>query len=569
MTRRLKSRATLAPETVASSRSRSRGRINLRAQVCTLTDAELAVQAVMQMGASARTSIADFYKLVIKHEITKAPLDPAAHQLLMFSFIEWHERCVFRQPIGTAKTFGMAAATLWLLGNDVTQRGAVLSKTQAQAGKVLGMVSDYITEPALNKALHLVFPHLIKSTRPNDPWTQNKIVVDRPPGIRDPSLLAVGLDGAVGGARWSWLVADDTVDIDNSLTPDAREKARMNLEGRVLSRLDPTGSRAVFTNTPWDREDLTYHLEKNAGWPTIQMDIYGNITITNADAAWLALAERDFIRPSAIRRDTYRLKAHDPDPDEQTPLWPARMSLAQIEAERRRTIPHQFARLYLCEPFDADSQRCQRDWVEKCKKLGLGSTMVHSYIGPNPTFTGLDLGIGASSQHDLTVFFTFELLPDGQRRILNIESGRWSGPTIVEMIGDMHKRYGAVVVVESNAAQDYIRQFALKTHKDLIIKAHTTTRANKQSQDFGVESIFTELQNGAWIIPCDLNGVCASEVQKWIDDMLYYQPTKHTGDHLMSSWIARERARRHNHNDPVPEVGESSRWSQASAGGGY
>ncbi len=548
---------------------RRTGTLKLRQQVCTATDAELAIQGLIRRGAEARASITDFYRLVIKHEITKASLEPAAHQKVMFSFIEHHPRTVHRIPIGCGKTFGMAAVTLWLTGNDVTQRGAVLSKTQAQAAKPVSMVADYITEPTLNKPLIIAFPWLRKSPRASDPWTTNKLTVERPPGIRDPTLVAVGLEGAIGGARLSWIVADDTIDIDNSATPEVREKARQNLEGRILSRLDPKGSRAVFTNTPWDPKDLTFHLQKNLGWPTLQMDIYGNIRIWNADAAWLHMAEREFLRPSAHDPEVYRLREHGADPGEVIPLWPDRMTATDIEVIRRGTMPHEFARLYLCEPFDADAARCHREWVEKCKKPGLGTSLVHNYQGPNPVFTGLDLGIGTGGKHDLTVFFTFELLPDGLRRILNIESGRFSGPRIVEMIADMHKRYGAVIIVENNAAQDYIRQFALAKHKDIIIKAHTTTRQNKMHEDFGVESIFTELSQGAWIIPCDMSGNVEKEVQTWIDDMLMYMPHKHTGDHLMACWIARERARRYSHNDPKATVGRKSRWAQASAGGGF
>ena len=559
------------PRHLKKSRAAPRrtGTVELRQQVCTASDAELAIQGLMRRGAEARASIEDFYRLVIKHELTKAPLEPAAHQKVMFSFIEHHPKTVHRIPIGCGKTFGMAAVTLWLTGNDVTQRGAVLSKTQAQAAKPVSMVADYITEPTLNAPLIIAFPWLRKSPRAGDPWTTNKLTVERPPGIRDPTLVAVGLEGAIGGARLSWIVADDTIDIDNSSTPEAREKARQNLEGRILSRLDPKGSRAVFTNTPWDRHDLTFHLQERGGGPTLQMDIYGNIRIWNADASWLHMAEQKYLRPSAHDPEVYRLREHGADPDELIPLWPDRMSVENIAQERREKMPHEFARLYLCEPFDAESARCQRDWVEKCKKLGIGTSMVHSYQGPNPVFTGLDLGIGTNGKHDLTVFFTFELLPDKSRRILNIESGRFLGPRIVEMIGDMHKRYGAVIVVENNAAQDYIRQFAQAKHKDLIIKAHTTTRQNKMHEDFGVESIFTELSNGAWIIPCDLRGNVDKEIQIWIDDMLMYMPHKHTGDHLMASWIARERARRYGHNDPPLTLNKKSGWAQASAGGGF
>ncbi len=542
------------------------GEIDLSPQAPGPTDAQLAIQAILRRGEAARHSIAEFYELVIKHEKTKRPLKPAPHQKVQFSFIEHHRKSVHRIPIGMGKTFGAAAITLWLIGRDPTTRGAILSKIQLQAQKPISMVSDYITEPSLNPPLIVAFPNLRRSPRPQDPWTVNRLTVERPPGIRDPTLVAVGLDGAIGGTRLDWLVADDTVDLDNSSTPEVRDKARSNLESRALSRLENRTGRAVFTNTPWDPKDLTYYLEKESGWPTCHMDIYGYIKITNADASWLHMAEQEFLIPCS-RKGYYRLKEHGPDPDELIPLWPERMSVEEIAEERREKMPHEFARLFLCEPFDADSARCHRDWVEKCKKAGIGTSLVHRYDGKNPVFTGIDLAIGTKGKHDLTVFFTFELLPDGRRRILDIESGHLTGPAIIDKIGDLHNRYGSVIVVESNSAQDYIRQFAQKRFKDIVIKAHTTSKMNKTSEDFGVETIFTELRNEAWIIPCDLNGRCHPEVEKWIDDMLLYMPHAHTGDHLMASWIARERARRHGHNDSVPTPGKKSRWAQASAGG--
>ena len=524
------------------------------------TDAELAVRALLRRGEKARGSLEEFYRLVIKHEITKQPLEPAPHQCLMFSFLEAHNRCLFRQPIGTGKTFGMAAVTLWLMGGDVTQRGVIVSKTRGQASKVLAMVSDYITEPSLNRELALVYPWLVKTERPNEQWTQSALTIKRPPGIRDASLLSVGLVGAIGGARLSWIVGDDTVDLDNSATAEGRDKVRTGFEGRILARLDPVGSRAVVTNTPWDREDLTYYLEKEAGWPTLQMDIYGYIKVVNAKAAWLAMAMKKFLRPSS-RPGYYRLTAFGPDPDEEIPLWPERITAERIAEIRAETLPHEFARLYLCEPFDADAARCQLSWIETCKLKGLGMPMVHEYRGDNPTYTGLDIGIGVKKRHDLSVFFTFELMPDGTRNILDIVSGRWSGPEIVRRLIDIHNRYRSSVSVENNQAQDFIRQFAIEAKKDIIVKAHHTG-LNKINTDFGVESIFVELQQGAWVIPCDTDGRCMPEVQKWIDGMLQYQPPPaHTADHLMASWIARERARKAGRQDPIPQRRALSTWS--------
>lgn len=535
--------------------------VQVRQPEGTPTDAELAIRGLNAMAAKARTSLPDFYDFVMKNETTKDPLTAAPHQRLMFDFMEAHDRTVIRMPVGCGKTFSMAAYALFLLGQDVTQRGAALSKIQKQASKVVGMIADYIVEPSLSARLTMVFPHLQKSQRASDKWTANQISVDRPPGIRDASVVALGVLSSAAGARLSWIAADDTIDAENTNTEQARAEVNGRFDSKHISRLDPQGSRVAVMNTPWHRDDLTYHLE-GSGWPTLTMDIYGFIQITNANAGWLADAEKHHVYESANRPGWYRMRAHAPDPGEETPLWPERYSSADISRIRYGRngqggmLPHEFARTYLCQPFDESAARCQREWIEKCKKLGLGLSLVSSYSGPNPTFTGLDLGIGTSNKSDLSVLFTFELWPNGMRRILNVESGRWDGATVVDKLIHTHDAYNSTVAVENNQAQDFIRQWALKKRPDLQVHAHNTQMQNKRAIDFGVESLFNEFQNGAWIIPCDRDGRVHPELQKVIDASMFYQPPPaHTPDHLMAMWIARERARKGQHGDPKGNTG--------------
>lgn len=525
------------------------------------------------MGKRARKNLSEFYELVIREEFSKEPLKTMPHQQLMFSFVQVHRRCVFRQPIGTAKTYSMAAMAMHLMGQNVTSRNLIASATQDMAKKPLNMVSDYITHPELNVRLALVFPELRPSGRPNDPWTTDRITIARPGGIRDPSLSAVGLDTKFQGSRLSFVLADDVVNEDNARTKESREELKSRFMSRFVSRLDRhpgNTSLCVVTNTPWDREDLTYYLEKDAGWATVVMDIYGDIRFTNAKAEWMVQAQAEgIIRPHRFKPDVWRLAAHGNDPDEVIPLWPGRYPLSAIAEARREFPPHEFARMFLCEPFEPGAQRCQQDWVEKCKMHGLGLTLVDRYRGSNPTFMGVDLGIGQSGKNDMTVFFVFEVLPNGKRRILWIESGRWSGKAIVDKLIDIYDRYHVVAAVENVQAQEFLRQWAIDERADLKLRPHTTNRVNKNAVDFGVESIFTEIQQGAWIIPCDTNGVCEPEVQKWIDEMLFYQPTKHTGDRLMACWIGRELARRNGHDDPSFHSTTRSAWVAQSQRSGF
>jgi len=52
--------------------------------------------------------------------------------------------------------------------------------------------------------------------------------------IRDPSLVAVGADGALPGSRLAWIVVDDILDRENTSTPQAREKVHEFFDSTVF-----------------------------------------------------------------------------------------------------------------------------------------------------------------------------------------------------------------------------------------------------------------------------------------------------------------------------------------------
>lgn len=515
------------------------------------------------MAAEAREDDSKFFEFVIREETSKKHLVTAPHQELFFSFTNHHQRSVVRMPISTGKTYGIATKTLKHLGDDCTQRVAILSKTEGLAKKPIKMVSDYLTEPSLNASLVQVFPKLQRSLRSGDTWSTVKLTVDRPAGIRDASVTAAGIDSEYQSSRWSTIFCDDMISIENSRTPEMREYVKGIFDGNIMSRLDPHGGRVVVTNTPWNREDLTFYLE-SIGWPTLVMDIYGYIRVSNAEASWMSYALDHLLRPSETRGggryDWYRLRAHDPDPEEEIPLFPERFSAEQIAEIRRTRRPHEFARQFLCEPLSEEASRCQSDWIERCKQAGMGMTLTGRYTGPNATFTGVDIGIGKGRQHDKTAMITIERIPDdrypnGKKKLLDVESGRWTGPEILERVEKKHANYKSRIRVEGNQGQKFIADFAKNANINIPIEAATTTSANKHSIEFGVESIFREFQNGEYIIPCDANGRCHPEVQALLDEALYYDPSTHTGDRLMALWLAREAARKNNYDDPRPRAG--------------
>lgn len=496
----------------------------------------------------ARQNPSSFFEFVIKEETTRKPVKTAEHQKVVFDFVSNHDKSVIMMPVGHSKTYSVSSLSLFFLGQDPTLRGAIISETQGQAEKPLSMVRDYIES---SQELRLVFPALGKSERKADPWTQTAITVARPTGIRDPSLVAVGYHGAIAGARLNWIITDDILGPENTRTKQARDDVYDWFDAAVLSRLDPRNARIVVTNTAWHPDDLVHRLER-IGWPTLRMDITGGIQVSNTE--W----DSPLIRPSAPNSFDCRLSKYDNN----TPLFPERFSNQDIERLKRTHLPHRFNQLYMSQCRNNEDSRCKLEWIDRCKAKGRGISLTSFYDGPNLTVTGVDLAVSDSSTSNDTVFFTFEVLPSGERLILDIDIGKYDGPTILDKMFQKHQSYKSYTRVENNSSQDFVRQFALQRNMSLPLRPHRTGR-EKAHPEMGVEGLFIEIYNGAWIIPNSLQGVCHPNVQRFIDACLYYSPTKHTDDVLMACYFAREEAKRFG----IPTGSESNQLPEAGITG--
>lgn len=507
---------------------------------------------VMERAAAAREDIGAFCDFVMRDLRYNKPIRLTPHQRVGLEFMLDHDVSVNIWPIDHAKTFVTVALTLFLLGRDPTLRGGIVSATRDQAAKLLAIVRAYIeTSPELR----LVFPDLRRSSRQLDPWTQYAITVDRPPGIKDPSLSAYGMDSeTIIGSRLNWIVIDDLLNLQNTNTKQAREKTSEFIDISVRSRIDPDGDihKIVLTNTAFHPDDAAHRLAApqpiGAGWPMMRMDIYGDIFIKDGDeqVARGAFWDSPLLRPATNdpRDPACRLVAHDPDPNNEIPLWPERYTLDKIEEIRRGETPVTFNRIRRGITRDDATSFFQQDGFDACMALARAEgiySFVSRYDGPNLTFTGLDLAISLGEENDDCAFFTFEQRPDGTRVILDIDVGKWPGEMVIRKLFDKVDRYHSVVRVENNGGQDFLRQWALKENRSLPIKAHTTGR-QKAHPEHGVLGLSVEIANHAWRIPNSTRGELHPAARRFVDACLYYTPQRHTDDTLMACYFAREQA---------------------------
>jgi len=445
----------------------------------------------------ARDDVNVFCEYVGKDEKTAQPVLQAPIHYAMHKVCDDNDRAVIWGHVESGKTATLSILrTLWELGRDPSLRGVILGNTKGQARKIAAAIKGYIET---SSALKDVFPHL----EPGEPWGEYAFSVKRKTVAKDPSVQTSGVHGNVLGSRLDFAVLDDVLDWENTRTEDQRKQLIDWTVSTVFGRLTD-GARVRVVGNAYHPQDLMHYLARQ-GWFAVRYPVL--------------------------------------DPVTGEPRWPERWPLTRIDKVAKEMGPVEAARQLMCQTRDDSTARFKKEWIDVALRAGEGLGLASALtVVPQgyKTYTGVDLAVQQRDDADLTVLTTIAVDRYGVRTLLNVEAGRWSGPEILTRINSTHLRYQSIVIVENNAAQDFIIQFA-RAGSAVPIHAFTTGR-NKAHPEFGIESLAAELASGKWRIP-NRNGVMHPEVAALVDEMLFYSPAAHTGDRLMSMWFAREGVR--------------------------
>lgn len=464
--------------------------------------AKAAAQVKQQLALHARTNGAAFNAYVLKDEQTGQPVRMAPMHRLWHRQVERHSRLNIIAHVESAKSQNLSVGrVLYELGRNPNTRVVIVSNTIGQAQKLVKSISGYLERSTELKA---VFPDLKPAAA--GPWTNTQLTVERKGQPKDPSVQATGVHGSIVGARIDLLILDDVLDYENARTPGRRDDLWDWVHSTLFGRLT-ADARVISVGNAYHRDDLLHRLERNPLWHTVRFPVL----------------------------------------DEQGgSSWPERWPIERISQKREELGPLEFARQMLCQARDDAESRFKREWIDLALERGNGRALQHA-IATIPhgcaIYTGVDLAVQQHASADLTAFTTIMVHPNGDREIINVESGRLAGPQIVQRIQQLHHRYQGIFFVENNAAQEFILQF-IRATSAIPVRPFTTGK-NKVHPEFGVESLAAEMAGGKWIIPNN-SGRMHPEIDALVNEMLYYDPRAHTGDRLMSLWFAREAARQGN-----------------------
>lgn len=495
-------------------------------EIAGLSTAQLMDRLAAMREANIRAAVddsCDFVDYALPDEETGEPVESQWFHREWHEHIDDHRLSVILAPVEHAKSSSIAVGkVLHRIGKNPNLRCAIISNGEDSAQKPLRAIRAHIER---NARVREVFPHLVPSTHPEAPWGESAITVERSRIMRDPTLQALGVGGQIVGSRLDLIVLDDVLDFKNTLTAEQCAKTVHWFETTVLTRLTANG-RIIVIGTPWAASDLLAVLQTRVDWAA---KIY-----------------------SAVENP-------DDSAEKWRPIWPQRWPIPRLLERLRTTTTLTFWRKYMCRITSDATSRFAQEWIDTCRRLGIGRSFLRTQptLHPQGTklkcFTGVDLGMsprkrrlyaGIEHGEGLTVFFTIAIDPRARRVICEIDSGRWKAPAIIDKLASIHARFDSTIAVEDNGAQAFLVQWA-QTRMIPIVE-HTTTSLNKYDESYGVETIGVEMRNGLWVFPSGPKGdgfENDGEMRKLEAKLLQYTPDGHTADEIMAMWIAREAAR--------------------------
>lgn len=476
----------------------------------------------------ARSDFFAFQRAVMKTEDGEY-WEPGEHHV-RWDEASYRPRSVTFAPVEHGKTEQRTIArSLFDIGiSDGWTRQAIISESQDQSKKMLSAVKHYVEH---DEDYRRVFPDI----HPGKPWGETAIKVKGTERQKDYTVQALGVNGRFVGARLDRAILDDVLSFQNTLNAEQRVKVFNWIVSTLVGRI------------------VDFRIEKTrhgAEWARGRLEVVG--TAWHLEDAMHELAKLDAY--AVIRDAACALTIGDEGIDASDILWPAQWNPERLLARREEIGELEFSRQMLNIALSDALARFKQEWWDRA--FGVARELGHEFYSPTdkwsggvPVYAGLDLGVGKKKIHDRTVFTVHAAHRNGTKQLLQIRSGRWDMAEIVSEAKAVYKQFGCIILVESNAAQDYLRQ-ALVNETDVNVRRHVTTSKNKFDPEFGIESMAVELQNGKWSVPR------TKETEALAMQAVYYDPTAHTGDHLMSWWISRECSRR------FRSVGKKSRSAQ-------
>ena len=450
---------------------------------------------------------------------------------------------------------------LWEIARNHNLRILLVSSTSNVTQTFMTEIVGHIERNEIYKAwaqyidpLHKgVVPQFKGARKTNEKWAGNSIIIDRENlNLKDPTINAVGLFGAILSKRADIIIVDDLVNQVNSMTEEQRLKVIDWFYTTILPVLVP-GGRIVYLGNTWHQDDLVARLLKDPqfDYRKVRPAILHESNHPELWQEWcsILLDESLEIIIRKQKAEAYYQEHRDLMEDGVQVLWPERWSYKELYL-KRLSNSYAFERMYQCNPANRPNQRIKDEWIEaaleKGKNFRLGRVPSKEYT-IQISCSGLDLAISEEESSDDTALITIDKIQYGNEKlglktgdffIRNIERGKFSPNEVRLKLKDHLDSDGIMGCrVETVGYQDAIRRDMVDLgYAGKITGYHTG--GEKNDPDVGVNSLAILLELGKLIMPSDASDPNTAKLISQLANEMRSYPDGHTGDSLMSLWFA-------------------------------
>jgi phage terminase large subunit-like protein len=349
-------------------------------------------------------------------------------------------------------TVGTIAKAIHYLLKDRDCRILIATKTSQNAEDFLKEIKQHFES---NERLKEVFGEYVGEDR----WDTKAIqVAGRTRPMKEPSIMTVGVEGAVASKHYDVIIADDLVDEDNSRTQYQRTRMVDWYYKMLAPCLQPPNPKFPYRGD-FHHSGTRFHFN----------DLYGHLTAVQPDGSGGELGASTLVIPAL-------------DENGQSP-WPERHAPEWFEEKKRTYGLIRFNSQYQC---NTDAMKGQIFRYDDCIVI---DEKKEKFPEDAPTYMGIDLAIGEKEQHDA---FTIAILAKSEAGfwVKDYFEGRLRFKEQTEKIIEFAKRYKPVrALIEANAYQKAQFQEVKRQFPSLNIVPHTTVK-DKVSRAWTLASHF-------------------------------------------------------------------------------
>jgi hypothetical protein len=469
-----------------------------------------------------------------------------------------YKKAVIAAPRGSGKSQHVSFAyPLWEIAKNHNLRILIVSNSSMLAASFVSQILDNISRNQKYQyfAKHVdkngigVIPKMRDIVKREEKWSSGGFTIDRDDlNIKEFSVQAVGLFGAILSKRIDIIIADDIVNQQNSETEEQRRKVKDWFYTTILPCLIP-GGRVIYAGNCWHPDDLISNLLKDPQFDfrKVLRSIITEPTHRDLWQQWADIRLNETLPPETRNKqatDFYGEHKVEMDDGVQV-LWPSRFPYSDLFLMRMANS-YSFSRMYQCDISENPNQKIKNEWLELAIKKGENLMLQdesRTNLKMSDTTGGLDLAISLKRGSDDTVLITLDRVEysEGDIRphdyvIRNITRGKFTPNQVRDLVREKYLAIGhSNIRVESVAYQ----QAMVNDLEDLglPVKGYHTG-GEKFDPEIGVYKVARLLERGKLVIPYfkgDSHTV--DECSRLLNEMRSW-PDGHTGDSLMALWFA-------------------------------